>query len=46
MISPETYNVNEGEDAVVMITLSSEADREVTVEFNTQDGSAEGGKGP
>ena len=40
---PSTYEVIEGEAANIMVVLSNPADREVTVMFDTQDGSA-GGK--
>ena len=40
---PSTYEVIEGDAATIMVVLSSVADREVTVMFDTQDGSA-GGK--
>ena len=40
--APATYSVNEGEQVMFMVVLSGPADREVTVEFATSDGSATG----
>ena len=40
--NPDVYSVNEGEQVVFMVELSSPADREVTVQFATVDGSAMG----
>ncbi len=42
-VQPPTQNVEEGDDAIVMVVLSSPADFEVTVMVSSQDGSAAGG---
>ena len=39
---PATYSTNEGEQVGFTIVLSSSADRDVTVDFTTVDGSAKG----
>ena len=39
---PSTYIVDEGEQVVFRIILSSASDSDLTVEFNTVDGSATG----
>ena len=40
--NPTTYSVDEGGQLVFIVELSSPADRDVTVEFTTTDGSATG----
>ena len=40
--NPDVYSVDEGGQVVFMVELSSPADREVTVDFTTVDGSATG----
>ena len=40
--NPATYSENEGDQVVFMLELSSAADRAVTVDFTTVDGSATG----
>ena len=39
---PATYSVQEGGRANLVAVLNREADRSVSVSFNTQDGTAEG----
>lgn len=39
---PSAYVVNEGEQVVFRVVLSSASDSDMTVEFNTVDGSASG----
>ena len=39
---PVTYSVNEGERAFIVAVLNFAADRDVTVDFATSDGSAQG----
>ena len=43
---PETYSVTEGGEASIRAVLNFEAERDVTVEFNTRDGSATGNFSP
>ena len=39
---PVTYSVTQGEQAFIIAVLNFAADRDVTVDFATSDGSAEG----
>lgn len=39
---PTTYSITEGEQASIVAVLSTEADRAVSVDFNTVDGTALG----
>ena len=42
VFDPTTYTVNEGEQVSIGVVLSTSADRDVTVTFTTNDGSATG----